>query len=353
MNPEKIAKFIYELRTEKEWSQYQLANMIPISRQAVSKWERAETIPDSSTLVKLSEIFNVSINELLKGERLEKNSIKELEETTLNILDESNQKTQINKKIVKIFNTIIFLLIFLFLTYYFINSYNAIKVYTVGGKNTNFDIREGIFITTKRKTYFKLGKIIALNDKNIKRVKAYYQKENYNSIIFEDEDIDKTIMDLYGYGESFPPEDIKYIIKNTYVDILYDNDEVETIHLNFERDFNNYSYLFTRKETGIKKDLQQVMKETTLEDEIKLIIQEKGTKEGESFILEIEDQNDKIQLSYHPEIEQIIIKKNNDILGMILVNNHIYTCQNKEYIKENTCEEKIKNLLNEYLKNIG
>lgn len=40
MDPQKIGKFIYKLRTEKGLSQYKLAEMIPISRQAISKWER-------------------------------------------------------------------------------------------------------------------------------------------------------------------------------------------------------------------------------------------------------------------------------------------------------------------------
>ena len=61
MDPEKIGKFIYTLRKEKNLSQYQLADLIPISRQAVSKWERGKTTPDSLTLIKLSEIFNVTI----------------------------------------------------------------------------------------------------------------------------------------------------------------------------------------------------------------------------------------------------------------------------------------------------
>jgi transcriptional regulator with XRE-family HTH domain len=99
MNPDKISKFIYELRKEKGLSQYQLADMIPISRQAVSKWERGKTIPDSSTLIRLSEIFDVSINELLKGERLENNSIKELESTTLSIVDEHNKEKEETKKL--------------------------------------------------------------------------------------------------------------------------------------------------------------------------------------------------------------------------------------------------------------
>ena len=61
MNPDKIGKFILQLRSEKHLSQYQLADKIPISRQAVSKWERGQTIPDSSTLIRLSELFNVTI----------------------------------------------------------------------------------------------------------------------------------------------------------------------------------------------------------------------------------------------------------------------------------------------------
>ena len=76
MNQQKIGKFICDLRKEKNLSQYQLADMIPISRQAVSKWERGITIPDSLVLIKLSEIFDVSINEILAGERIEKKSIK-------------------------------------------------------------------------------------------------------------------------------------------------------------------------------------------------------------------------------------------------------------------------------------
>ena len=77
MDQDKIGKFILQLRTERKLSQYQLADMVPISRQAVSKWERGESIPDSSTLVRLSDIFNVTINELLAGKRLKVNSIKQ------------------------------------------------------------------------------------------------------------------------------------------------------------------------------------------------------------------------------------------------------------------------------------
>ena len=90
MNQEKIGKYIYELRIKNNLTQKDLADKLSITSQAVSKWERGITIPDSSVLIKLSEIFTVSINEILAGEKIPKKSIKTLEKVTLNILDETN-----------------------------------------------------------------------------------------------------------------------------------------------------------------------------------------------------------------------------------------------------------------------
>ena len=72
MDSKVIGQFINELRTENGLSQYQLDNMIPISRETVSKWERGITTPDSSTLLVLSKIFDISINEILLGRRFTK-----------------------------------------------------------------------------------------------------------------------------------------------------------------------------------------------------------------------------------------------------------------------------------------
>ena len=72
MNIDKIGKFIKELREEKGLTQDELAKKIPISRQAISKWERGLAIPDAQTLLKLSEFFSVSVNEILSGEKKNK-----------------------------------------------------------------------------------------------------------------------------------------------------------------------------------------------------------------------------------------------------------------------------------------
>lgn len=56
---------ILELRTKKGLSQDELAEKVYVTRQAVSRWENGETIPNTETLKLLSGFFDVSINTLL------------------------------------------------------------------------------------------------------------------------------------------------------------------------------------------------------------------------------------------------------------------------------------------------
>ena len=58
-------KIIYELRTKNGMSQDELAEKVFVTRQAVSRWENGETVPNTETLKLLSRLFDVSINTLL------------------------------------------------------------------------------------------------------------------------------------------------------------------------------------------------------------------------------------------------------------------------------------------------
>ena len=60
---------IYELRTGKNMTQDELAEKVFVTRQAVSRWETGETVPNTETLKLLSELFDVSINTLLGSPR--------------------------------------------------------------------------------------------------------------------------------------------------------------------------------------------------------------------------------------------------------------------------------------------
>lgn len=57
---------IFELRTKKGLSQEELAQKVMVTRQAVSRWENGETVPNTETLKLLSKEFDVSINTLFR-----------------------------------------------------------------------------------------------------------------------------------------------------------------------------------------------------------------------------------------------------------------------------------------------
>jgi len=62
-----LGEKIYQLRKQKELSQETLAEQLAISRQAVSKWELGESMPDIENIVQLSKVFNVSTDYLLNN----------------------------------------------------------------------------------------------------------------------------------------------------------------------------------------------------------------------------------------------------------------------------------------------
>jgi Predicted transcriptional regulators len=76
MNNEKIGKFIAECRKDKALTQIQLANKLGVSDRAVSKWGRGINMPDVSLFEPLCEELNISINDLISGERLNDNEYK-------------------------------------------------------------------------------------------------------------------------------------------------------------------------------------------------------------------------------------------------------------------------------------
>lgn len=71
-----IANRLLQYRKQMGLSQEELAEKIGVSRQAVSKWERAEAAPDTDNLIELSRVYGVTLDEMLKGKD-EKNTEEE------------------------------------------------------------------------------------------------------------------------------------------------------------------------------------------------------------------------------------------------------------------------------------
>lgn len=68
---------LYELRKQKGFSQEELASRLNVSRQTVSKWEVGESAPDMEKLIAISDLFEISLDELVKGETPKQSDVSE------------------------------------------------------------------------------------------------------------------------------------------------------------------------------------------------------------------------------------------------------------------------------------
>lgn len=101
MNQKKIGEFIAKRRKQKKLTQEALAEKLNVSKNAVSKWERGICLMDMSQLKPLSEILEVSINELLNGEEMDKEQyIEKSEKTIANTLEYSNKEIKTRSRII-------------------------------------------------------------------------------------------------------------------------------------------------------------------------------------------------------------------------------------------------------------
>lgn len=62
-----LGEHIYKFRTQKNMSQGDLADALDVSRQSVSKWENNSAVPELEKLVKMAQIFGVTMDELISG----------------------------------------------------------------------------------------------------------------------------------------------------------------------------------------------------------------------------------------------------------------------------------------------
>lgn len=94
-----LADKIIEERKKNGWSQEELANKLGVSRQAVSKWESAGSIPDLQRILQMSELFGVTTDCLLKDEIEEERLNEYVETKTIKVsMEEANQYLDMKSK---------------------------------------------------------------------------------------------------------------------------------------------------------------------------------------------------------------------------------------------------------------
>lgn len=118
MDKEKLGAFVQMLRKEQQMTQKELADKLCITDKAVSKWERGLSCPDISMLEPLSDALQVSVLELLQGERMPAEEpipieqVRQVLDDSLQLSDkEMHRKHVISKSIIILICVVLLLLV--------------------------------------------------------------------------------------------------------------------------------------------------------------------------------------------------------------------------------------------------
>ena len=185
MDQEKIGKFIGELRKEKKMTQQELADILHVTDRCIGNWEKGRRMPDVSFFKPICEVFNISINELLNGEKIKKEDInKKSEEVIIKTFDYTKKKTKRNI-IILISSIILSLLIigFLLLILFTAREMSKEEIYGVGIDTTYDKKTEEIDYAKSIKYYLIKEEEKTTGDKYFASLVIYGTEEKDNKII--------------------------------------------------------------------------------------------------------------------------------------------------------------------------
>ena len=196
---EKVGKFIENLRKEKGLTQQDLADILSVSNQAVSKWESGRNLPDIAIQRVICDTFNITMEELHAGER----DIKK------------RNKTKKIRKENKIFSITLMCIvpIMVFFVVYFIINFRALKIYYSNSQITNEEnsIRANLLIfKLPRKLIIFINNIYPCNyevkDSDLLDLKLYSgNKELLNSSMIKNDVFELDAL-------TFDPNNVKLIL---------------------------------------------------------------------------------------------------------------------------------------------
>ncbi len=164
MNLQKVGKFIAEKRKEKGYTQEVLGEKLGITSNTLSKWERGINAPDISLLKNISDELDITLEELLCGEEIDKtNENINPSDGIVESIEFYSKRTKI--KYLKTFTYCVLAIIFLFSVMFLIGNYNRLKIYGLQSKNGKYYI-EGHIIFNQERNLIIINNI-DIHDKNI------------------------------------------------------------------------------------------------------------------------------------------------------------------------------------------
>ena len=220
MDNKKRGNYLVSLRKRKGLTQLEVADLLHFTDKNISKWENGKSFPsDPNVLSDIAELFEVPVENIIYGED---NAIDKINELALK---------KVNFKIIK---TYLCIALFLFVTLLcIINKYDNYYVAKISSKSI---IDSSVFIIlTKDYNSLKFKKLVS-NNKDIKLVSFYYEKNNQKYLLFETENEDLIITEYSYYLEY----DFEKIVENDcYIKILYSDETDEVYKIKFNKYLSN------------------------------------------------------------------------------------------------------------------
>lgn len=327
-NDQKRGNFLLKLRKEKKLTQKQLGDLIHYSDKNISKWERGISFPNNPNILdELASIFNISIEELMYGERKEENNQKQISDNFNNVFKKNYNKYRKNINI--LLTTLLIVIIFALFAIYLIFIRNSIKVYTISFDNKNVSEINSTLLITNKINILNFNKLNNKSGKEIIKILVYYKNSKGNiTEIFSGENKDYYIEEANGYKE-YNLDNL--INKDILIDIIYSDDTIETEKLIFQEKYRNDN-VFPK----LKNDSMNQQSNTSSDIESKLV--ELGfIRVDNTFNQTI---NSGITITYNMDTNQITvnIQENNiieNIFNNINTNNIFYEKLDKGKLTEN------------------
>jgi len=257
MDDRKIGQFIRELREEARMSQGELADLCYVSRTVEGRWELGKIGVTSQNLIYLSKIFDISVDELLAGERKKKNFPSKLSDITLNEIDKNAKLRKLLKRTL----LGILLLALAFFVYFFYTFYNSVQVYKIYFDSNKYLAEYGLVTKMKDKIYFYLDiNYDAANKDDIEEIHLYYENNSKVKTIKKVTNMQPfIIVDYLGYEEYFDFDNFNKILDNMYLEVKFKNDILDKVKLSFKRDYvNNKAFLNKDKKIVEEKDVGNI-----------------------------------------------------------------------------------------------
>ena len=220
MNENKTGAFISTLRKEKELTQAQLAEKLNVTDKAISRWETGKGMPDSSLLVPLANILDITVNELLTGEKIPEETFAQKSEDNLVVAVKRTETAVKKGKTVKLFLIValvfcIFSISFLIKTV--IDKQNTVTYVGDFGTKNRIAVTELLIDLDSRNSYFSENTVCTDIDIRLDAEGNFKHAE----IKMNDESLHEYI-NLVLLSPSEQPEQLSYIITKKY---SYDSTE--------------------------------------------------------------------------------------------------------------------------------